>query len=213
MGATQLLGIVSAPIIGGALIDRFSWRACFGLNLPLGAAAIILVAFGLRDLRAIPGTGRTWLEKVKEFDIIGTVLVIPALTCLLLALQWGGIRHGWADGRIVVLFVLFAGLAAGFAWSQWRMQEKATLPPRILRMPSVLAGAWFNACANGTLAVTEYYVTLYFQGVKGFSATRSGFLLLPMLAGILLGLLLGGTAINRVGYCHRESVTFMFPDP
>lgn len=56
-------------------------------------------------------------------------------------------------------------------------------------------------------------LALYFQGVKGFSTTRSEFLLLPMLARILLGLLSGGAAINRVGYYHRESVAFMPLDP
>jgi len=84
------------------------------------------------------------------------------------------------------------------------LQEKGTLPPRIIKMRTVLAGMWFSACANGTLAVTEYFITIYFQGVKGYTATRSGVLLLPLLVGILVGTLCGGFGTSRFGYYNRK---------
>lgn len=208
IGGSQMIGIVSSPVIGGALIDWMSWRACFGINLPLGAAAISLVAFGYKDLATATGTpelGVTWKEKLRTFDILGTLFMVPAVTTLLLALQWGGIRYGWSDPRIIVLFVVSGVLLVGFVWRQHKLQDKATLPPRIFKMRSVLAGAWFNACSNATLAVTEYYIALYFQGVRGFSATRSGLLLMPMLVGITIGGLGSGAGIMKFGYYNRKS--------
>jgi MFS family permease len=50
LGAAQLVGIVSSPIVGGVLIDRISWRACFGINLPLGVAAGLLIFFGFQEI-------------------------------------------------------------------------------------------------------------------------------------------------------------------
>jgi MFS family permease len=49
VGSCQSIGLVSAPIIGGALIDAFSWRACFGINLPLGVLCVALTAYGFHD--------------------------------------------------------------------------------------------------------------------------------------------------------------------
>jgi hypothetical protein len=63
---------------------------------------------------------------------------------------------------------------------------------------------WFSACANGTLAVTEYFITIYFQGVEGYTATHSGILLLPLLIGILVGTLCGGFGTNYFGYYNRK---------
>jgi hypothetical protein len=72
-------------------------------------------------------------------------------------------------------------------------------------MRSVLAGAWFSSCVDGTLAVTEYFISIYFQGVKGYTATRSGVLILPLLAGIIIGNVLGGLGTTWLGYYNRES--------
>ena len=211
-GSAQLTGIVSAPLIGGALIDWVGWRGCFGINLPLGTAAVAMVHFGTRDLALGEGDGaQDWRTKLKEFDWLGTVLMLPAVSCLLLALQWGGSRFGWGDARIIFMVVLFVVLLAAFAWRQYRLQDNATLPPRILKMKTVLAAVWFGSCVNAALSVTEYYMSIYFQGVKGYSPSRAGLMLTPMLVGVVAGNLCGGAGINWLGWYNREcSTTIVF---
>jgi MFS family permease len=152
MGATKMVGIVSAPIVGGALIDWVGWRGCFGINLPLGVAAVALVAFTLQEVAPSPESEVSRKQKLKEFDWLGTVLMVPGFTCLLLALQLGGGKYAWDDARIIVLFVLSLGLLVAFGWRQHQMQDLATLPPRIIKMRTVLAGTWFNFCADAILA-------------------------------------------------------------
>ncbi|KAI1845673.1 hypothetical protein JX265_005363 [Neoarthrinium moseri] len=203
--STKMTGIVSAPIVGGALIDWLGWRACFGINLPLGVLALVLVSF-VKQKTTSNNNPRPWRDELKRFDWFGTISFMPAVTCLLLALQWGGVRYSWADARIIVLFLLFGALLAAFAWRQHQLQDDATLPPRIIRMKTVLATTWFDACANSSLAVTEYYMAIYFQGVKGYSPTYSGILLTPMLVGIIVGNLCSGAGITLLGYYNP----FMF---
>ena len=205
MGFAQMAGIVSAPLIGGALIDWVGWRGCFGINLPLGVAAIALVAFGYHDAISHSGGELSWTSKLKRFDWLGTIFMVPAIVCLLLALQWGGIKFGWGDARIIVLFVLFAGLIAAFGYRQYQLQENATLPPRIMMTKSVLAACWFSCCTNASLTVTEYYMSIYFQGVKGYTATQSGLHMTPLLVGITIGSLCGGLGVTWLGYYNRES--------
>lgn len=82
------------------------------------------------------------------------------------------------------------------------------LPPRVLKNRSVLAAAWFGACCEGTLTLIEYYITIYFQGVRGYPAFRSGYLLVPLIIGISLATLGAGFATTLVGYYTRK-----FPCP
>jgi len=208
MGASQMVGIVSAPLIGGALIDWIGWRACFGINVPLGIMAMALVAYGYHDGSSHTGNELSWASKLKQFNWLDTLLMVPAMTCLLLALQWGGIKFGWGETRIIVLFILFGILIAAFGFRQYKLQENATLPPRIMMMRSVLAATWFSSCTDATLAVTEYYMSIYFQGVKGYTATQSGLHMASLLAGITIGSLCGGLGVKWLGYYNRESLWF-----
>ncbi|RYP48531.1 hypothetical protein DL768_005610 [Monosporascus sp. mg162] len=215
MGSSQMTGIMCAPSVGGGLIDWVSWRGCFGINLPLGAAALAMLASGLQNMAPPRPEGEqlSWNAKLKQFDWFGTIFMVPAVTCLLLGLQWGGTKFGWDDARIIVLLVLFIALLAAFGWRQHRLQENATLPPRILRMKTVLAAAWFGSCVNAALAVTEYYMSIYFQGVRGYTAGQAGLMLTPMLVGITIGNICGGAGISWLGYYNPFMIatTIMAP--
>lgn len=90
MGGCQSIGLVSAPMIGGVLIDAFNWLACFGINLPLGVLCIALTAYGFHDPVPNPDTALPLKEKLKRVDPLSTLLAVPAITCFLMALQWGG---------------------------------------------------------------------------------------------------------------------------
>ena len=198
-GGVETLACLAAPLVGGALIDGWTWRACYGINIPLGISGLLVVLFFL-DLPHHPNYDRSWKDKIKRLDLLGTALIVPALTCLLLALEWGGTTYGWADVRIIISFILFVVLLSLFGWVQYRSQENATLPLRILRNRSILAGAWFVFCCNATLAVVEYYMSIYFQGVRGYSALQSGIYALPMIAGMCIAGISIGAATSWLGY-------------
>lgn len=206
VGISQSIGLSCAPVVGGVLIDKFGWRACFGLNLPLCPLLIAFTAYFLEDPIQNPNYNLPFLEKLKRLDLLGTVLVVPSITCLLMALQWGGIKYGWQDVRIIVLFVLFTVLALGFAYLQYRLGEKATIPLHIVKRRSILAALWFSACCNGILATTEYYIAIYWQGVRNETATKSGLLGLSMIIGLCVGSILAGLGTSRIGYYTRKLI-------
>lgn len=204
LGFAQSFGLVGAPVIGGALIDAFTWRACFGINIPIGVVAIVIAALWMKDTYSNPDLELPLHEKLKRLDPFGTILVLPTIVCLLVALLWGGTKYAWKDWRIILLFVLFACLALGFGYIQYRQQDNATVPPRIVKNRTVLASALYLCCVNGLLAVTEYYIAIYFQGVRGFSAAKSGLLGLPMIGGLCVTGIISSICVGWIGYYTRK---------
>ncbi|RKL10236.1 hypothetical protein BFJ68_g8852 [Fusarium oxysporum] len=206
-GSMQSVGLITAPTIGGALIDAFSWRACFGVNLPLGVMCLVLTAYGVHEQPPRNDAPvLTLKEKVKKVDFFGTLLAVPAITFLLMALQWGGTKFGWGSWQIILPLVVCALLFVAFGYLQYRQGDNALLPPRILKQRSIIAGMWYGACCEGVLAVTEYYMSIYFQGVRGYTPTKAGLLALPMVGGLAIAFIISGVGTTWIGYYYPSGL-------
>lgn len=202
--ACQFIGLVSAPMLGGVLIDAWNWRLCFGIDIPLGLLCIGFTLYGFSGPAASAEEDLSLKDKVLRTHPIDTLLCVPALSCLFMAMQWGGATYGWRDARIIVLFLLFGVLMSAFAYSQFRQGDEATVPPRIVKNRSILAAMWYSACLNGILATTEYYMAIYYQSVRGYTATKSGLLGVPMLLGFMASALISAACVTRFGYYYRR---------
>lgn len=199
LGGIEAVANIAGPTLGGIIIGKLSWRWCFWINLPSGALSLAITAFALRlEQRDRPRL--TLREKLAELDLVGNVLFVPSLTCLFLALSWAGTTYAWNSKIVIGLFVAFALLLAAFAYEQYRRGDRATLPPRVLANRSVLAGFVFAACTNSTMSVIEYYLPTYFQIVREYTPTKSGYMLFPLMIGYTVATVIEGAAISSVGY-------------
>ncbi|POS77323.1 MFS transporter [Diaporthe helianthi] len=206
-GITSMYGIasVAGPLLGGVFTDKATWRWCFYINLPVGAITVVVVAFFFQPPKGALSSGaaaanKTRREILNEFDPLGTIVFLPAIVCLLLALQWGGTSYAWKSGRIIALFVVFGVLITAFLFIQWRQQDNATVPPRVIKMRSVWSGALFAAATGAAFFSSVYFLPLWFQAVKGSSAVDSGIMNLPMLISVVLFSLIAGVVVSVAGY-------------
>ncbi|KAL7935514.1 major facilitator superfamily domain-containing protein [Trichoderma chlorosporum] len=201
MGGSVGIAQITSPTLGGVFTDKATWRWCFWINLPLGAVTLLTVLF-LIKIPANPNhkTRGTFKRFLDRFDLTGTLILIPWVICLLLALQWGGSQYSWDSWRIILLLVLFAALFILWTFTQYQQGNKATLPLRIIKQRSMASGMMFMFCLFSAFFVINYYVPIWFQSVKGISAYKSGIYFLTMSAGLSLAVIASGFLTTRIGY-------------
>lgn len=187
-GATTSIAAAAGPALGGLLIDAFSWRAVFVINVPIGLVALWL---GWRTLPALKG-GRERLP-----DLLGSLLLGAGAGALLVALsetaQWG-----WLDGRTL-------GLAAGGAVALAIALRRAGRHPA----PALEIGLWRNrdfAVAN--LAAAFYGLALFawlllcilFMTAQwGYSIVEAGLAATPGAFTSAAAAVVAGRAVDRRG--------------
>ncbi|KAB8256125.1 major facilitator superfamily domain-containing protein [Aspergillus pseudonomiae] len=200
MACVESLAIIAAPILGGALTQSLGWRWCFWINLPIGTVSLVTMLFLFSDPRTLQEDDLTMTQKIRELDLVSNCLFIPSLTALFIALSWAGTKYPWSDGKVIGLFVVFAVLLVLFLINQYRRGDSAALPFRIIKSRSVIAGFIFTTCTNSMTNVLEWYLPTYYQIVRSRTPSESGYLMIPILVGMMLGLFLQGIGTTTFGY-------------
>ncbi|KAF2149108.1 putative efflux pump antibiotic resistance protein [Myriangium duriaei CBS 260.36] len=200
LAMVETSGAILGPILGGVLTERLSWRWCFWISLPTGGVALLSIVSFLEIPEQSETRNSTWKEAIGELDLLGNVVFVPSVACLFVVLGWAGIKYPWSDPKVIGLLVASVGLMAIFAYDQYKKQDRAILPPRILKQRTVIAAVMFSLCCNSTLDVIVYYMPTYYQIVRDYSPSKSGYLMLPLLVGMIAGTFAFGSGTTILGY-------------
>ena len=180
---------IFGPTLGGWLTDHWSWRACFWVNLPVGAIAVAAIYLEFPHMKP-RGTTR-------QLDWAGFATLIATFVPLLLALTWAT-EYGWTSMRVDSLLVLSAIMLAAFLSIESRAAEPV-VPLSMFRNPIISVCAVCAFVLGVGMFGVIIYLPLFMQGVLGVSATQSGNLLTPMMMGAVTGSIVAGQTLSRTG--------------
>lgn len=161
LSGSRGLATTFGPLIGGVLTEKVSWRWNFYINLPIGAVIQIAFFFLVHPPKRDHEAFTSWTEFLKTLDLFGLVALLPSIVCLLLALQWGGLKYAWQDARVVVLLVLAGILAIAFISVEIWQGPNAMLPSRVFTQRTVSAASFFGFCTVSAIFVLTYYLPMY----------------------------------------------------
>ena len=174
MSAISTLGMISATLGGGALVDAFGWRSIFLARVPLTLITILLALLILVEYKP---------EKPPRFDLRGAVLAAIGLACLVLFLTLGG-RIGWLSPPVVLLGVGAAATLTLLVRFE-RSVAHPILDPRMLTHPLLVPVITASFLMFMSTFVNLFILPFYVSDVLGVDARALGFLLMltPVIAG------------------------------
>ena len=185
-----VLGPILGPVIGGVILNFLDWRWLFWVNVPFCVVGIVLAIFLLpRD----DGGPRI------KLDVVGLVLLSPAMVGVLYGLSNVGKEGGF--GRADVLIPLLVGIAllAGFVIWALRRRDRALIDVRLLRHRPLAASTTLLFLTGFSLYGAMLLLPLYWQEVRGTDALGAGLLLIPQGLGSLVSRTLAGRLTDRIG--------------
>jgi EmrB/QacA subfamily drug resistance transporter len=187
IGGVFAVASVAGPLAGGLLVDQLSWRFIFYVNLPVGAAALAVIA---AKLPAAPRRER------QPIDVVGAALLTIAAAGTVLVSSWGGAQYAWGSPTILAIGVAAVAAAVAFV-----AQERRAADP-VLPLSLFAGRPFWSAGLSGFLVGmsmfgTVTFLPLYLQIVDGASATAAGLRMLPFVVGAMLANSISGKVISK----------------
>ncbi len=183
------IAMVAGPLVGGFITDNLSWRWAFYVNLPLGGLALIVLATQMH------------LPKYRtehRIDWLGAALLSVGITALVLITTWGGSEYAWTSTQIIGLAVVVVATLTAFAFVERRAPEPI-LPLHLFTNRNFALISAIGFLLGFAMFGAMNFLPLFQQTVQGASATNSGLLLLPLMAGMLVVSVISGRVITKTG--------------
>ena len=200
--AMSIGGAAVGLLAGGVLTTYLSWRWVLFVNVPIGVMVALLAprAIAAAPPREIAADGLS--VKRGGFDIPGAITSTLGLAALVYGLSSAaasanGVSH-WGDPKVIVSLVASAVLLTLFLIIESRSKH-ALMPLRIFKNRNRSGAYLIMLCVGTALFGMFFFLTIFVQTVWGYSALKTGFAYLPMVATIMLMAGVSAQLVPRIG--------------
>jgi EmrB/QacA subfamily drug resistance transporter len=186
--AVSGLALAMGPVVGGALVGVWDWRAIFWFNVFFGLVALVAMVLVLPE-NSDPDAHRV--------DITGTVLGAAAITALAFAVILAE-GSGFASPLVIALLAVSVGSVIAFFWWQYRAPHPL-LDMRFVRVPRFFAANVTAFCVYFATFAIFFFTALYLEEVANYSGYQIAQLFLPMTVLMVAAAVLAGRWTTAVG--------------
>ena len=177
-------------VLGGVLTDLLSWRWILFINIPFGIVAIVAARFILVESYDRSRAG--------ALDVAGAVTVTAGLVTLVYAIV-ESTSWGWSSAKTIWILVLAAALLALFVVIEVKIAKAPLVPLDIFHSRSLVGANVTIFLLASAMFAMWFFLSLYMQGVLGYSPLKTGFAFLPQTIAIAIGAQISSRLVTRVG--------------
>ncbi|KAG0358055.1 major facilitator superfamily domain-containing protein [Gamsiella multidivaricata] len=195
ISAVFAISALVGPVMGGAFVDKVSWRWCFYIQVALGAITIPTMAIMLKLPRP---KGDVW-QKLVAIDWAGTFFMATTTVFLLLPTNLGGNMYPWKSPLIITLYVLAIPSIAAFLYVEAYYAKHPIVPSYLWKNRNVVTLFGLNVFMGMTFWTLIFYLPIYFQIIEHETATAAGLTMIPLEAGIFISSNIAGVLVSKFG--------------
>jgi MFS transporter, DHA2 family, multidrug resistance protein len=202
VASANIASLPLGPILGGWLLTNFWWGSVFLINLPVVVVAMIAVARLMPESRGSTGSA---------FDAVGIGVSSLGLAALVFGVITAG-ESGWTAPTTLATLLLGVLLLVGFVvWERRRVAagEQPLVDLGLFRSPGFTWGTLLATLVTFAMFGMSFTTPQYFQAVRGADALGVGLRMIPMVLGLLVGLLTAQRTVSRVGATAIAAVGFL----
>jgi EmrB/QacA subfamily drug resistance transporter len=183
------MALAIGPLVGGLIVDNINWNWIFFINVPVGAAGIVVSQLVIKESRDT--------SHEQSVDIPGLATSGTGLFALSYALIEGN-RHGWTSPEILGLFAAAVALLVSFVLVE-HYQRLPMLDLSLFRIGAFTGANLVAMLVSLGMFGVFFFVSLYVQNILGFTPTEAGAAFLPMTLLIIVVAPMAGKASDRIG--------------
>lgn len=197
-GMAVMVGPAIGPTLGGYIVDNWHWSWIFFINVPVGILGFFMVARFVQEDEQLRATARVEAERQrKHMDWAGITLLCMGLAALQYFLEEGQ-ADDWFQSPLIVICALFAATCL----IAFVIRELTAVAPavnlRLFKDPVFASGTMLGALVFAVLMASMFLLPVFMQELLGFTATQSGFALMPRTLVMMLMMPIVGRLYGKV---------------
>jgi MFS transporter, DHA2 family, multidrug resistance protein len=188
-----VVGPAVGPLLGGTLVNHFSWPWIFVINVPIGVIGFAMVWHLLDE----PKRSGVALRDSASLDWLGLALLAFSLAAFQYVLEDGLVEDWFESSKIVGFALIATACAVGFVVRSQRVQTPV-IELSLFREPVFCSGAMLGAIAYLVVSANLFLLPVFLQEVLGFTPLQAGAALVPRALAMIIAIPIVGALYGRV---------------